>query len=138
MPKDHHTISEIVATVYCERKTVYDRRFGDARPLHVRSKAVRGTIDHLGFELESRAAMAIDRRCFIASQVYGGNAPQTDFLRAWRDDVLLQRRGGRALVSFYYATSPFVVRAVDRFPALAHLIRKTLDRVLRLLGWSEH
>lgn len=138
MAKEHHTISEIVSTVYCERKAVYDRRHGDARPLHVRAKAARGTIDHLGFELESRAAMAIDRRCFIASQVYGGDAPQTVFLRAWRDEVLLQCRGGRALVSFYYATSPFVVRAADRFPALALLIRRALDRVVRLLGWSEH
>lgn len=39
MRKRYHSITDIVATVYCEQKAVYDRERGDARPLDVRIKA---------------------------------------------------------------------------------------------------
>ena len=40
MPRPYHAITSIVATVYCEQKTVFDRGHGDAWPLAVRVKAV--------------------------------------------------------------------------------------------------
>lgn len=82
MKRKYHSITDIVATVYCEQKTVFDRTRGDARPLSVRAKAVAGTLDHVRFQVEGRTRQAIDQRCFIASHVFGPDAQETNWLRA--------------------------------------------------------
>ena len=72
--KKYHTITDIVGTVYCEQKVVFDRERGDARPLEVRAKAAAGTFEHLRFQVEGQTRAAIDRRCFIATAIYGPDA----------------------------------------------------------------
>ena len=93
--KKYHTITDIVGTVYCEQKVVFDRERGDARPLEVRAKAAAGTFEHLRFQVEGQTRAAIDRRCFIATAIYGPDAAETNFLRAWRDRVLMPAMVGR-------------------------------------------
>jgi len=131
--KRYHSITDIVATVYCEQKAVYDRERGDARPLDVRIKAATGTFEHLRFQVEGQTSQIVDKRCFIASQVYGGEAWQTNALRAWRDRTLMPRASGRAAVRLYYAVSPAIARVLASWPAAARLVRSVLDRIVLIL-----
>lgn len=134
MKKKYHTITDIVATVYCEQKVVFDRERGDARPLAVRTKAVTGTFEHLRFQVEGQTRAAMDRRCFIATAIYGPDAPETNFLRAWRDRVLMSSMLGRVLVRSYYAISPSLVPMLARSARAAAVVRAALNRVLAMLG----
>lgn len=59
MTKKYHTITDIVGTVYCEQKVLFDRERGDARPLPVRAKAAGGTFEHLRFQVEGRTWEAL-------------------------------------------------------------------------------
>lgn len=134
MSRIHHTITEIVATVYCEQKTVFDATVGDARPDSVREKTRQGVFEHLRFEVEGRTQAAIDKRCFIATQVYGADAPETVLLRAWRDAVLMQYMPGRMFVWFYYVVSPALVRLIVRLPAFVGPARAMLSALVNRIG----
>ncbi len=130
----YHTITDIVGTVYCEQKVVFDRERGDARPLEVRAKAAAGTFEHLRFQVEGQTRAAIDRRCFIATAIYGPDAAETNFLRAWRDRVLMPAMAGRLFVRAYYAVSPGLVPLLCRSRSVATAVRAGLNALLRLLG----
>jgi len=133
--KKYHTITDIVGTVYCEQKVVFDReRGGDARPLEVRAKAAAGTFEHLRFQIEGQTRAAIDRRCFIATAIYGPDAAETNFLRAWRDRVLMPTTTGRLFVRAYHAVSPSLVLLLCRSRWAATAMRAGLNALLRLLG----
>lgn len=135
-PSKYHSITDIVATVYCEQKAVYDQTRGDARPLAVRMKAAAGTFEHFRFQVEGQSKQVIDQRCFIASQVYGPDALETTWLRGWRDRTLMPHRLGRFFIAIYYRLSPGFVLVLARSPILAALVRSLLDRILRILGRS--
>lgn len=74
-----------------------------------------------------------DKRCFVASAVYGGSAPETDELRAWRDRELVGRPAGSWAVRVYYSLSPPLVRCMDRVPVMRPLARSVLDVVRWLI-----
>ena len=132
--KKYHTITDIVGTVYCEQKVVFDRERGDARPLEVRAKAAAGTFEHLRFQVEGQTRAAIDRRCFIATAIYGPDAAETNFLRAWRDRVLMPAMAGRLFARAYYAVSPSLVPLLCRSRCAATAVRAGLNALLRLMG----
>ncbi|HHV7523725.1 TPA: CFI-box-CTERM domain-containing protein [Burkholderia orbicola] len=132
--RKYHTITHIVDTVYCEQKATFDRQYGDARPLSVRARAAAGTFEHIRFQAEGQTRAVVDRRCFIATAVYGEDALETDFLRSWRDRVLLSCLVGRLMTRCYYAMSPGIARALTRLPRVARFVRVCLDRVVVLMG----
>lgn len=127
-----NTISDVVSTVYCEQKAVFDREYGKNESSDVRAKREDGIIQHKRFEKQGRKAQ--DRRCFIATAVYGPDAVETNFLRAWRDRVLMPSIPGRLLVRLYYRTSPLLLPAMERHVGLAGVVRSILDRFVRFLG----
>lgn len=141
-------MTEIVSAVYCEQKAVFNDVHGEARTAKVARQAASGSFQHLRFELEGytrnpaqlltkiSAAKSVgrDKRCFIASQVYGDDAPQTDSLRAWRDRSLMPSMAGRALVHLYYATSPALAAALRRSALATRVVRALLDRVVTRVG----
>jgi hypothetical protein len=73
-----------------------------------------------------------DKRCFIASHLYGIDDPRTNQLRAFRDRVLMPNRIGKWMVSVYYATSPFLVSLCRKNKLLDGLARSIVDRVVSL------
>lgn len=132
--KKYHRITDVVGAVYCEQKVVFDRLHGDARPISVKAKATTGTFEHIRFEIEGKTQRAVDRRCFIASHVYGMDAPQTDSLRQWRDRVLASTRAGRMAIACYYALSPALLVVLRRSTLLTRLVRRALDVILKTVG----
>lgn len=72
--------------------------------------------------------------CYVATSVYGDyDAPEVRVLRLWRDEVLSRSPLGRSFISFYYATSPGLVRAVGTRRWFAGPSRFVLDRIVRRL-----
>lgn len=129
----YHTISQIVATVYCERQALLDRQHGEARTADVHIKAAEGIADHKRFEREGKALAAADRRCFIASAIYGPDAPETNEFRAWRDRVLRSTWAGRMVIATYYRIAPSVATVLLRRQGCAAAFRWILNGVLRLI-----
>lgn len=125
-----HSVTDIVAAVYCEQKSVFDREHGKVESNDLRAKREDGIGRHKTFE---RAAVRVDKRCFIATAVYGEHALETNFLRDWRDRVLMPSIPGRALVHLYYFASPRLLPALERHACLARVTRRSLDRLVRLL-----
>lgn len=72
--------------------------------------------------------------CFIATAVYGLDAPETNALRSWRDTSLLPTCWGRAFVAVYYKISPYLIPIIKRFSWLRQIIKLTLDTFMQLLG----
>ncbi|MBK8168592.1 MAG: serine/threonine protein kinase [bacterium] len=73
------------------------------------------------------------QHCFIASAVYGPQAPETLALRLWRDRTLGRSWIGRRLVDGYYALAPRLVPLIERNRGLEAFIRRCLDRLLAYL-----
>jgi hypothetical protein len=64
-----------------------------------------------------------DNQCFIATAAYGGDHEVITFLRAFRDDVLMQNDLGRKFVDFYYETSPPIAKMILKIPFLREIVR---------------
>lgn len=110
MPREEfHSITDIVEAVYCEQKLVFDRAKGRATPLHVQVKAQAGVIEHYRFQVEGHTRKALDQRCYIASHVFGVDAPETEACRRWRDRTFARFRLGRAVIQAYYLASPALI-----------------------------
>lgn len=60
--------------------------------------------------------------CFVATFVFGDNAPEVQALRQWRDETLLASRVLCILVELYYRMSPGVVWLAKRCRPLGHVL----------------
>ncbi len=92
---------------------------------HNRPRPDRGNEEH--------QQSARDKRCFVASAVYGPNAHETNELRAFRDRELVTRNWGKRVVRAYYAMSPSLVSKLERVPVMRPLVRSVLDVVRWLI-----
>jgi len=73
--------------------------------------------------------------CYIATMAYGSyEHPQVMVLRRYRDEVLARNKLGNALILIYYAISPHLVERFRNHYAINQLIRKTLDRFIKLIN----
>lgn len=145
------SITRIVSASYCEQKVILDRRYRQKKTAEVARKAAEGEREHLRFEREGRvlaargpilpdstqapaspplSAPAADKRCFVATTVYGEDAKETKALRAWRDRVLNASFLGRSVVRLYYLVSPCVARWLTGRPRMQRAVRRLIDAVL--------
>ena len=113
---------------YCEQRMLLAHRLGERTTLAQRQARARGNEAHLRYLAQGLAAN--DRRCFIASCVFGPDALETQQLRGYRDAVLLPRWWGRCLVAVYYQTAPSVCRLLECWPAGPPLSRVVLRSFL--------
>jgi len=59
------------------------------------------------------------RGCFIATAVYGDpGAEKIDILRSFRDEILLEKRIGKALTNLYYKVSPGIANRIAKDESL--------------------
>lgn len=129
--------TKLAAMGYCETKIVLEDRYGDRATPEQAQARVQGREVHERFDRVVRQAhnrrlpRAQDRRCFIASCVYGVDDARTEQLRAYRDRVLARVWAGRVLIGTYYAVSPWVVIVLDRNPRWKKTSRWVVDCVRR-------
>jgi hypothetical protein len=67
--------------------------------------------------------------CFVATAVFGEDAPELVAFRRFRDEVLLPRPWGRLFVRAYYASGPTLVRGLDHAPLAREAVRRVLLRI---------
>ncbi|MFN7134216.1 MAG: CFI-box-CTERM domain-containing protein [Myxococcales bacterium] len=72
--------------------------------------------------------------CFLATAVYGADAPELAAFRAFRDRTLMPTRAGRWLVRGYYRAGPVLARAASSRPALRRAARALLERIRPWVG----
>lgn len=125
----------------CEQKAVFEREYGEELTAEARERIVDGNSGHARFLAQ---AFASDPRvrsseskpwCFVASCLFGPAAPETNVLRALRDQVLRRHRSGRALIRLYYRASPALVRLLDRHPWARPLMRLLLRPAVVVSAW---
>ena len=71
--------------------------------------------------------------CFIASEIYGPDAEETNLLRAWRDESLDTTPFGRMAVRTYYVISPKIAGLLKRYPGLKRAVKSRLDNFVEYL-----
>jgi len=65
--------------------------------------------------------------CFIATAVFGADAPETVGLRHFRDRVLRRSRAGCMAIATYYRWSPAVALYIHKHPAVRLVIAAALS-----------
>lgn len=125
--RDEVTAKELAEMGFCEMRVLLAHLHGEHTTSEQRRARARGLVAHQQYYEEGKASG--DRRCFIATCVFGPDAAETQVLRAYRDAVLLPRPWGRWLVRIYYRTAPGVCSFLDRSPAAAAAMRALLRKV---------
>ncbi|WP_245951532.1 CFI-box-CTERM domain-containing protein [Paracidovorax anthurii] len=123
------TATELAAMGYCEKKVQLAHLYGQRTTPEQRKAMARGRQAHQRY-FEQGVASASDRRCFVATFVFGPEAVETQVLRTYRDRVLLHRRWGRWVVAVYYWVGPAGCWILGRSPALARGVRLLLRIVV--------
>ena len=72
--------------------------------------------------------------CFISTEIYGLDSPQTNKFRAWRDNTLQKTVYGRLFIKFYYRVSPYIVDLIRASKPLKTCFEKILGYMLRVIS----
>jgi len=72
--------------------------------------------------------------CFVATAAYGDRRhPDVEFLRWYRDNVLVNSAAGRTFTGIYWEVGPHLAKMVGPFPHVRQVTRRVLSRLVRLL-----
>jgi hypothetical protein len=129
-------VTDISSMATCETRVDLDRRFGRRTSAVEKQFQARGNREHERFHQQAVAGHNAGKRrgpCFIATAVYGGDAPQTWALRRFRDECLRTSWGGRIAMRSYYSLSPPIARWLQQHPRAAGATRRLLDAFLVIL-----
>lgn len=125
---------ELAEMGFCEKRVLLAHLYGQRLTLEQRRSVERGRRAHDQYYREGVAAASAtgaDRRCFVATCLYGESAWQTEALRRYRDEVLLRRRPGRWIVAVFYAIAPGACRLLSWLPWLQFPARALVGLVVR-------
>ncbi len=86
----------------------------------------KGEVSHEELNLQAE-----DRRCFVATHLYGSDHPNTCLLREYRDQRLASHTTGRGFITVYYAISPYLVIAARKLPLISRFMRYFVDWNIR-------
>ena len=122
--KPNITVTDLAAIAKCEQQFVYDEKEGEKRSSSWNRQAKEGQLWHSLEETRVRfGGGARDDRCFIASAVFGADAPETNVLRKWRDERLNRTAFGRGFISIYYKLSPSIAKRIEQRPVVKTFLR---------------
>jgi len=65
--------------------------------------------------------------------MYGEDSEETELLRQYRDDVLMQTPEGRELIMLYYLWSPAIIRAMEEDEEFKQEIKELIDNMLPMI-----
>jgi hypothetical protein len=70
-------------------------------------------------------------------QIYGEHSEKTEFLRSFRDNILIQTPEGQELIKLYYEWSPVIVQAMEADESFKAEVKELIDGLLPLIGGVE-
>jgi hypothetical protein len=130
--------SDLARLVVCEQKAAFEDRYGERQDARSARNIDEGNRQHAAFLrqafLVNPAVKSSEAKpwCFLASEIFGDFAAETEDLRIFRDRILRPYAVGRKLVRLYYEMSPIVVAWLSRSP-----IRRACMRVaIRPVVWA--
>ena len=124
--------TKIAQRSFCEKQLVLDEQYGRHETDIQRQRRERGDEEHLRHHLEAqRYGSSRDSRCFIATELYGPVAKETEQLRLFRDRYLQRSYLGRIFTSAYYELSPTVVRLMQRYPLVRKIIKPIINWIVK-------
>lgn len=132
-------VTEFAKMGYCETLFVLNKKHKNPEKAYRDQAAInRGNKEHDAFDARVKKQHvpfkeATDKRCFIASCVYGQEHPKTEQLRQFRDAQLRPSAIGRALVKLYYRVSPSVLPLLENHPVLKRMSAHILNAIVRRL-----
>jgi hypothetical protein len=134
---DRVSASELAQIGVCERRVKFDRDRGRRRTPEQLQAMERGLRAHKEFYREGQDVPRAGGRCFVATLVFG-EAPETQILRCFRDQVMRPRPLGRRFIVAYYRFAPAVCRFLDRRPSSLPVARALLRAVVPIASrWLE-
>lgn len=124
---------ELAEMGLCEKK-IHLRQLLGPRQVCPQRKVARleGVVAHAA--MHAASTKESKRQCFIATSIYGVDAPETDCLRSFRDTHLNPHWWGKCLVTLYYRVSPMIVRVIKRNPLVRRYVTTSLDHLIRCLS----
>lgn len=135
VPEDSIPISELGEVVICERRVYLRSKYGQRTSAQREGRLKRGNDVHkAAYAQKAPDQVATDKRCFIATAVFGEDAPETNHLRRWRDETLMPSKVGRVAVAVYYRVSPAVAEWCDGREGVRKVIAKALSVVVKMTG----
>lgn len=72
-------------------------------------------------------------RCFVATVCFGQNSTETQILREWRDQILLNHELGRNFVVWYYKNGEVISQIIGRSKLLTASAKLTLRLFIKLI-----
>ena len=121
--------SELAQMGACERLVLFEAMYGK-RVSRCQQEAIkRGRTEHAkffrdGVRSQSDVQTSLSKPwCFCASLAWGPDAPETDLLRRFRDQILRRTATGRSLIRLYYRAAPGLCRRLDGHKKLIRALR---------------
>ena len=103
-------------------------------PVSQKAKVARKRGDDAHDDLNKAAE---DKRCYVASYLYGVDNPNTIALRAYRDAYLSSHIIGKIFIYTYYALSPGLVTVSRRVKPVDRILKAVVERVLAYIKEKE-
>ena len=121
--------SELAQMGACERFVFFEAKYGKRASRCQQEAIKRGRTEHAkffrdGVRSQSDAQTSLSKPwCFCASLAWGPDAPETDLLRRFRDQILRRTAAGRSLIRGYYRAAPGLCRGLDGHRKLIRALR---------------
>jgi hypothetical protein len=131
----HVSATELAKLAVCEQQLVVDKQRGKRLSKAQKEAIAAGREEHAGHHRQVQYYQQLqDKRCFIATAVFGPDALQTRQLRDFRDRVLKRFQAGRSLIRCYYRYSPALAHRLRDKPVASYLTRALLSGLLWLIN----
>lgn len=130
MKKDSYLSANTIADVsFCEKQLVLNHKYGEQVTDKQQRQRQRGDEEHLRHHLVASkyGSGRGDSHCFIATELYGNVAYETNLLRNYRDTRLVTNWFGKLFIVIYYEVSPLIVTVIKRSTRMKAFTRSLVD-----------
>lgn len=127
-------ISDLAEVATCQRRVYLKAKYGQKETNAQTMAKKRGIVLHeKAYQQKRPDSKSQDKRCYIATSIYGIDANETQTLRDFRDNTMMKTSVGRCLISMYYNISPHIVKLSNGKPWMITVSRLILNKFVRRL-----
>lgn len=136
-------VTHLINITKCENQTMLNMIYKPKMDKEIKERQRMGIKDHKKFEnLNNKHAgntskvveemnKQNDKRCYVATAIFGAYSSETILLRQWRDDKLSKSFLGRRLIELYYIISPLLLRVLPKWTS--PITRYVLTKFIKMI-----